>query len=105
MSSNKATITKILEIVKDHFADNKDNYYVLYDTPSNKFVILHTGYGSSNLKTLPIGKNITTLDSNCISSAGIGLYGTLGQKGKARLALYLRLDNTIINSYSFKNEI
>jgi hypothetical protein len=54
--------------------------------------------------TLPVGKNIKTLDSSIVSTAGIGLYGTLGQKGKARLAIYLKMENTIINSYSFKNE-
>jgi hypothetical protein len=63
-----------------------------------------TGYGSSNLKSLPIGGKIASFDNSSISSAGIGLYGTLGQKGRMRLAIYFKFNASIITQNSIKND-
>ena len=103
-STNSQSIKKISDVVKKHFAQNKDNYYVLYDNPSNNFVIMTTGYGTSNLKSLPIGSKIASFDDSSISSAGIGLYGTLGQKGRIRLAIYFKFNTTVITQSSIKND-
>lgn len=104
-TSNNRTLTKIISVIKKHFEENNDNYFVIYDTPTNKFFINYTGVGTSNLKTLPIGNKISNLDNNTVASAGIGLYGTLGQKGRIRVAIYLKFNSSVINANMFKYEL
>lgn len=103
-TSNNQTLTKIISVIKKHFEENNDNYFVIYDTPTNRFLIMYTGVGTSNLKTLPIGNKIANLDSNTLSSAGIGLYGTL-EKGRIRVAIYLKFNSSVINANMFKYEL
>ena len=104
-TSNNQTLSKIVNVIKKHFQENNDNYFVVYDTPTNRFLIINTGTGTSNLKSLPIGNKIADLNNNTIASAGIGLYGTLGQKGRIRVAIYLKFNNTVVNSSILKYEL
>lgn len=104
-TSNGITINKILTVINKHFAANKDNYFVIFNTALNKFFICNTEYGTSFLKNLPLGSKIIEFNNKAVLSAGIGLYGTLGQKGRIRLAIYLKFNPNIITSHLISYEL
>lgn len=106
MSTNSDVIKKILKVIEHHFHKGGDNYFIVYDRQSKNYIVFDTEMpGTSQLKNTPLGKKkIAPFNSSTVSTAGIGIYGTLQGTGKLRVALYIKLNSSAINKYVIKPE-
>ena len=108
-AEDRSTINEFIEVLKEHFAEGKDNYFVIVNSSSQSFVIADTGFGVPSyfkgfLNLLAGIKKGTTnpvqkLSAEMFSSVGIAQYGTIS-KG-LRMGIYLTLSPAAINK-SFK---
>ena len=108
-AEDRSTINEFIGVLKEHFAEGKDNYFVIVNSSSKSFVIADTGFGVPSffkgfLNLLAGIKKGTTnpvqkLSAEMFSSVGIAQYGTIS-KG-LRMGIYLTLSPAAINK-SFK---
>lgn len=106
ISSNSQVVAKIIKVITDHFHHGKDNYFIVYERPSKKYVIFDTGLnGSPAIRNTKLGsKHLVPFDPSTIQSAGLAVYGTLGAKGRIRIALYVKINDTTIARHAIAPE-
>lgn len=106
ITSDKQIVEKIIKVITDHFHHGNDNYFIVYERPSQKYVIFDTGLNNSpSIRNTKLGgKHLVPFDSTTIQSAGLAVYGTLGAKGRIRIALYVKISDTTIARHVIRPE-
>jgi hypothetical protein len=109
--TDQPTKNEFIKILKEHFAEGKDNFFVIINSSTQNFVIADTGYGVSSYyrgflnllsgieggTTNPVQK----LDASMFSKVGIAQYGTI--PNGLRMGLYVVLSPSAINkSFNMK---
>jgi hypothetical protein len=80
-TTNVATLAKLRKVIIDHFADGKDNYFVVHNRSDDEVKMYFTDYGK-NLLDLPV---LPTFKSFSLSTYGGA------SSGSTRVGLKIKL--------------
>tara|TARA_E500000318_G_C3529816_1_gene199989 strand:- start:91 stop:1191 length:1101 start_codon:yes stop_codon:yes gene_type:complete len=95
---------KIIQIIKDHFVEGKDNYFTIFNSKTDEFLLFRTGYGTYQLNESDIKNKILPFNSNAFEFVGLATYGTPSGTKKVRASVVVKL-NPMVQTKTIKYEI
>lgn len=101
--TNSTSKEKIIKIIKEHFAEGKDNYFSVFNKKTDEFLLFRTGYGSYQLNESKIKDKILDFDSSKFEFVGLATYGQTSTN-KVRASVVVKL-NPNIATKTIKYEI